>query len=85
MSLGLELELERERSEEEEWGCAAVRHGLTVGMTLVVCVVAGPVMWALWIHNGSANANFYFGVTLAYSTALVSLAGLPLDRRGDEG
>lgn len=29
--------------------------------------VAGPIMWYLWIYAGSANANFYFGMTLTYS------------------
>lgn len=29
-------------------------------------------MYNLWIFNGSANANFYFAVTLAFNTAQVS-------------
>ena len=28
-------------------------------------------MYNLWIFNGSANANFYFAVTLAFNTAQV--------------
>jgi hypothetical protein len=33
----------------------------------------GPVVWHLWIYSRSANANFYFGVTLAFATAQVSM------------
>jgi len=40
---------------------------------LVACTLLGPVLWYLWIYAGSANANFYFAITLAYSSAQVSL------------
>ncbi|XP_074658058.1 GPI-anchor transamidase component PIGU-like [Tubulanus polymorphus] len=40
---------------------------------LVVCTVMAPVLWYLWIYSGSANANFYFAITLAYTTAQVFL------------
>ena len=39
-------------------------------ITSVLC----PVFWYLWIHAGSANANFFFATTLAYSLAQVQLS-----------
>ncbi|GFS26716.1 phosphatidylinositol glycan anchor biosynthesis class U protein-like [Elysia marginata] len=47
--------------------------------TLVVCgmyicsVVLAPILYHLWIFAGSANANFYFAITLVYSTAQIFL------------
>jgi phosphatidylinositol glycan class U len=38
-----------------------------------VGVVLAPVLWYLWISAGSANANFYFAITLVISTAQVLL------------
>ena len=32
-----------------------------------------PVLWYLWIHAGSANANFFFAMTLTYALAQVHL------------
>jgi len=41
--------------------------------TIMFCVgiVMAPVLWHLWIYAGSANANFYFAITLVISTAQV--------------
>lgn len=41
--------------------------------TVMFCigVVMAPVLWHLWIYAGSANANFYFAITLVISTAQV--------------
>lgn len=30
-------------------------------------------LWHLWIYAGSANANFYFGATLAFCTGQIFL------------
>lgn len=35
--------------------------------------VLGPTMLHLWIYAGSANANFFFGVTLLFATAQIFL------------
>lgn len=40
---------------------------------LIVTSVLGPTVWYLWIYSRSANANFYFGVTLAFATAQIFL------------
>ena len=40
---------------------------------VIITSVAGPIMWYLWIHSGSANANYYFGMTLTYSLAQIFL------------
>lgn len=50
---------------------ADIRHGFVVGCAVVAFSVLAPVMWYLWIETGSANANFYFAITLVYSTAQV--------------
>lgn len=41
--------------------------------TTMFCVgiVMAPVQWYLWIYAGSANANFYFAITLVISAAEV--------------
>ncbi|XP_055296370.1 phosphatidylinositol glycan anchor biosynthesis class U protein [Sitodiplosis mosellana] len=33
----------------------------------------GPTVWYLWIYCNSANANFYFGATLAFASAQIFL------------
>ena len=48
------------------------RYGFIVTCFYVSVTVLAPVMWTLWIHAGSANANFFFAVTLAYNAAQVS-------------
>ena len=41
-------------------------------MCMLICSsFLAPVFWHLWIYAGSANANFFFAITLAYSTAQV--------------
>ena len=40
---------------------------------LIITSVLGPSVWNLWIYAGSANANFFFGVTLAFATAQIFL------------
>lgn len=37
----------------------------------VIASALGPIVWYLWIYCNSANANFYFGATLAMSSAQV--------------
>lgn len=44
-----------------------------VGCCFFVTTTLAPIVWHLWIYSGSANANFYFGVTLAYATAEIFL------------
>ncbi|KAK7083243.1 hypothetical protein SK128_001429 [Halocaridina rubra] len=50
-----------------------MRQTFIVGCMLVATSVLGPIMFHLWIYNGSANANFYFAVTLAFNTAQIFL------------
>jgi len=50
-----------------------LRHGFVVGCAMTTCIVLAPVMWHLWIYAGAANANFYFAITLVYSTAQIFL------------
>lgn len=48
-----------------------MRQTFIVGCMFVATSVLGPIMYNLWIFSGSANANFYFAVTLAFNTAQV--------------
>lgn len=50
-----------------------IRWGLLISGTLVTCTALASIMWLMWIVIGSANANFYFAVTLAYSVAQIFL------------
>lgn len=49
-----------------------MQQGFVVGCFFLITSVMGPIVWHLWIYSRSANANFYFGVTLAFATAQVS-------------
>lgn len=50
-----------------------MQQGFLVGVNLLVSSVLGPTLWHLWIYSRSANANFYFGVTLAFAVAQIFL------------
>uniref|UniRef100_A0A1B6LCH5 Phosphatidylinositol glycan anchor biosynthesis class U protein n=1 Tax=Graphocephala atropunctata TaxID=36148 RepID=A0A1B6LCH5_9HEMI len=50
-----------------------MQQGFVVGCFFLVTSVLAPVLWHLWIYSRSANANFYFGVTLAFATAQIFL------------
>eukprot|EP00731_Ephydatia_muelleri_P026541 Em0018g641a len=50
-----------------------LRYTLVVLTMFLVASVLGPVLWYLWIHAGSANANFFFAMTLVYCLAQVFL------------
>ncbi|XP_053612556.1 phosphatidylinositol glycan anchor biosynthesis class U protein [Plodia interpunctella] len=44
-----------------------------VGSAFIINSALGPTVWHLWIYSGSANANFFFGVTLSFATAQIFL------------
>ncbi|XP_017467565.1 PREDICTED: phosphatidylinositol glycan anchor biosynthesis class U protein [Rhagoletis zephyria] len=48
-------------------------HNFVVFCFFVVTLSMMPALWQLWIYSGSANANFYFGTTLAFSTGQIFL------------
>lgn len=48
-----------------------MRRILIVCCACITCMSLWPVFWHLWIIMGTANANFYFGATLAFSTSLI--------------
>ncbi|XP_050666272.1 phosphatidylinositol glycan anchor biosynthesis class U protein [Leptidea sinapis] len=43
------------------------------GCAFIITSALGPTVWHLWIYSGSANANFFFGVTLSFATAQIFL------------
>lgn len=52
---------------------AVMSHNFVVACFFLVTSALGPVVWHLWINCASANANFYFGVTLSFATAQIFL------------
>ncbi|RWS15875.1 phosphatidylinositol glycan anchor biosynthesis class U protein-like protein [Dinothrombium tinctorium] len=50
-----------------------MKQGLIVACMFTSCSVLAPIMWQMWIILGTANSNYYFGVTLAYNTAQILL------------
>ena len=50
-----------------------MRNNFVVAVMFAVCAVLAPVLWHLWLLAGSANANFYFAITLVLCTAQIFL------------
>ncbi|XP_034101536.1 phosphatidylinositol glycan anchor biosynthesis class U protein [Drosophila albomicans] len=48
-------------------------HGFVVFTFFLVTLSMMGSLWHLWIYAGSANANFYFGATLAFCTGQIFL------------
>lgn len=48
-------------------------HNFIVVATFLVTSILGPTVYHLWIYANSANANFYFGVTLVFCTSQIFL------------
>ncbi|CAF0885063.1 unnamed protein product [Adineta ricciae] len=46
-----------------------VRNGLVIVCMILVAMLMTPITWYLWIYAGSANANFYFAMTLVFNVA----------------
>ncbi|XP_059081509.1 phosphatidylinositol glycan anchor biosynthesis class U protein-like [Tigriopus californicus] len=44
-----------------------------VAVMLTVTTVLGPILYHLWIYNGSANANYFFAINLVFGTAQIFL------------
>ncbi|CAH2102605.1 unnamed protein product [Euphydryas editha] len=53
--------------------CVVMQQKFIVGCAFIITSVLGPTVWHLWIYSGSANANFFFGVTLSFATAQIFL------------
>ncbi|KAK6620363.1 hypothetical protein RUM44_006764 [Polyplax serrata] len=50
-----------------------MRQTFNITCLLIITSALGPTVWHLWIYAGSANANFFFGVTLAFAIAQIFL------------
>lgn len=48
-----------------------VRHSLIIMCMALVAFLMAPITWYLWIYTGSANANFYFAMTMVFNVAQV--------------
>jgi phosphatidylinositol glycan class U len=45
---------------------------VTFGLFAATLVLA-PVLWHLWLYDGSANANFFFAINLFFAAAQILL------------
>lgn len=52
---------------------SCMSHNFIVIATFLVTSILGPTVYHLWMYANSANANFYFGVTLVFCTANIFL------------
>ncbi|KAF7384909.1 hypothetical protein HZH66_011995 [Vespula vulgaris] len=50
-----------------------MQQGFIISCFILVCTGFAPIVWHQWIYARSANANFYFGVTLAFAVAQIFL------------
>ncbi|XP_011499338.1 PREDICTED: phosphatidylinositol glycan anchor biosynthesis class U protein [Ceratosolen solmsi marchali] len=50
-----------------------MQQGFFVGCFILFCTIFAPTVWHQWIYSRSANANFYFGVSLAFAIAQIFL------------
>ncbi|OWF55148.1 Phosphatidylinositol glycan anchor biosynthesis class U protein [Mizuhopecten yessoensis] len=50
-----------------------MRNTFVVTCMFVCTTVFAPILHHLWLYAGSANANFYFAIALAFSTAEIFL------------
>lgn len=46
-----------------------VRHSLIIICMMLIAILMAPITWYLWIYTGSANANFYFAMTMVFNVA----------------
>ncbi|UJR37524.1 hypothetical protein I4U23_030226 [Adineta vaga] len=46
-----------------------LRNGLVIICMMLVAILMAPITWYLWIYTGSANANFYFAMTLVFNVS----------------
>ncbi len=50
-----------------------MRNVLVYSCMLLASIVLAPIMFYLWLGSGGGNANFYFAITLVYSTGQLFL------------
>lgn len=51
-----------------------MKSTLVISCTMVTTSILAPILFYLWHALGTANANFYFGMTLGFNVAQVSNA-----------
>ena len=66
-----EKEVFRRKTRLEFFRIADVRHSLIIICMTLVAILMAPITWYLWIYTGSANANFYFAMTMVFNVAQV--------------
>lgn len=67
------LNVERDYNVRTLYCFTDTQQGFFVGCFMLFCTVFAPTVWYQWIYSRSANANFYFGVTLAFAIAQIFL------------
>ncbi|XP_065575427.1 phosphatidylinositol glycan anchor biosynthesis class U protein-like [Artemia franciscana] len=48
-------------------------HSLQLLFMFVVSCILGPIFWSLWIYSGTANANFFYAMTLFFNASQIFL------------
>ena len=73
MEFSLSLYVRRGWLESVTMNCDLldVRHSLVIICMMLVAILMAPITWYLWIYTGSANANFYFAMTMVFNVAQV--------------
>ena len=50
-----------------------MKQTFIVGNMFLAATVFGPVLYQMWIYNGSANSNYFFAINLVFGTAQIFL------------
>ena len=50
-----------------------MQQNLFIICAMTLTLLLSPVIWFLWIYTKSANANFYFGLMIGFTTSQIFL------------
>nr|CAD2201952.1 unnamed protein product [Meloidogyne enterolobii] len=51
-----------------------LRQSLVTGCTVLATFILSPIMWSMWVHIGSGNANFFFAIVWVFAIAQIFIA-----------
>uniref|UniRef100_A0A1I8BJR2 GPI ethanolamine phosphate transferase 1 n=1 Tax=Meloidogyne hapla TaxID=6305 RepID=A0A1I8BJR2_MELHA len=51
-----------------------LRQCLVTGCTILATFILSPIMWSMWVHIGSGNANFFFAIVWIFAIAQIFIA-----------
>eukprot|EP01112_Ceratiomyxa_fruticulosa_P011800 TRINITY_DN3235_c0_g1_i1.p1 TRINITY_DN3235_c0_g1~~TRINITY_DN3235_c0_g1_i1.p1 ORF type:complete len:429 (-),score=71.33 TRINITY_DN3235_c0_g1_i1:101-1387(-) len=50
-----------------------VKNATLVGVAMFYCTILSPILWHMWIYQGTGNANFYYAANLVMTLAHIIL------------